>query len=92
VAVLGEDAFAVGSGGSVSAWGGNLHGQLGNGTTVNRYSPAPVPGLTGITQVSAGPGYTLAVRSDGTVLHWASGTWATARPPAPLSRRSRCRA
>ena len=70
VAVLGEDAFAVGSGGSVWAWGRNLHGQLGNGTTVNRYSPAPVPGLTGITQVSAGPGYTLALRSDGTVWAW----------------------
>ena len=70
VAVLGQDAYAVGSGGSVWAWGRNLHGQLGNGTTVNWYSPAPVPGLTGITQVSAGPGYTLALRSDGTVWAW----------------------
>jgi alpha-tubulin suppressor-like RCC1 family protein len=69
VAPLGEDAYAVGPGGSVWAWGRNDHGQLGNGTTVSA-GPAPVPGLTGITQVSAGPDYALALRSDGTVWAW----------------------
>src|SRR3984885_9402087 len=66
----GEDLFAVGPGGSVWAFGYNTDGQLGNGSTADDFSPAPVPGLTGITQVSAGVYYTLAVRSDGTVWAW----------------------
>jgi alpha-tubulin suppressor-like RCC1 family protein len=69
VATDSRDMFAVGPGGSVWAWGVNTHGQLGDGTTVD-HGPAPVPGLTGITQVSAGSGYALALRSDGTVWAW----------------------
>jgi hypothetical protein len=68
----GEDLFAVGPGGGVWAFGHNTDGQLGNGSTADDFSPAPVPGLTGITQVSAGAYDTLAVRSDGTV--WACGS------------------
>ena len=66
----GEDLFAVGPGGGVWAFGHNTDGQLGNGSTADDFSPAPVPGLTGVTQVSAGLYYTLAVRSDGTVWSW----------------------
>ena len=66
----GEDLFAVGPGGSVWAFGHNTDGQLGNGSTADDFSPAPVPGLTGVTQVSAGAYDTLAVRSDGTVWAW----------------------
>ena len=66
----GGDLFAVGPGGSVWAAGHNTDGQLGNGSTADDFSPAPVPGLTGITQVSAGAHDTLAVRSDGTVWAW----------------------
>ena len=66
----GEDLFAAGPGGSVWAVGHNTDGQLGNGSTADDFSPAPVPGLTGITQVSAGAHDTVAVRSDGTVWAW----------------------
>jgi hypothetical protein len=66
----GGDLFAVGPGGGVWAVGHNTDGQLGNGSTADDFSPAPVPGLTGITQVSAGAYYTVAVRSDGTVRAW----------------------
>src|ERR1700722_20907008 len=61
----GEDLFAVGPGGGVWAFGYNTDGQLGNGSRADDFSPAPVPGLTGITQVSAGADDTLAVGSAG---------------------------
>jgi alpha-tubulin suppressor-like RCC1 family protein len=62
--------------GTVSAWGtssdSNSTGELGDGTTVNHTSPAPVHNLTGITQVSAGLDHALAIGAGGQV--WAWGT------------------
>src|ERR1700722_9380788 len=66
----GADLFAVSPGGSVWAFGYNTDGQLGNGSTADDFSPAPVPGLSGITQVSAGAYDAVAVRSDGSVWAW----------------------
>jgi alpha-tubulin suppressor-like RCC1 family protein len=34
--------------------------------------PVPVPGLTGVTKISAGSSFNLALRSDGTVWAWGS--------------------
>ncbi len=56
VSLDGGDILAVGQGGSVWDFGHNENGQLGNGSTANNWVPAPVPGLTGVTQVSAGLG------------------------------------
>ena len=51
------------------AWGSNLYGELGDGTDDGPpHSGAGTP-PSGITQVSAGLCYTVAVRSDGTA--WA---------------------
>jgi alpha-tubulin suppressor-like RCC1 family protein len=63
--------LALRSDGTVSAWGLNEHGELGDGTTTDRFTPVQVKGLTGvITQVAAGEGFSLALRSDGTVWAW----------------------
>ena len=63
-------ALALGTGGTVSAWGANDHGQLGDGSTITRTAPVSVPGLTGVTDLAAGMGHSLALKGDGTVWAW----------------------
>jgi alpha-tubulin suppressor-like RCC1 family protein len=56
--------------GTVVAWGSNDHGQLGDGSNTNRFTPVLLPGLTNVIAVSAGDSHTLALKSDGTVWSW----------------------
>ena len=68
-------SLALKSDGTVWAWGDNYYGELGDGTRVDRYSPVPIPGLSGVTSIAGGSeyyagGYTLALKSDGTVWGW----------------------
>ncbi|MBL7500260.1 hypothetical protein I6A81_29235 [Frankia sp. CN7] len=56
--------------GNVWAWGTNTQGELGDGTTTPHGTPIKVPGLTRVTQVTAGGAHVLALRSDGTVWAW----------------------
>src|SRR5215472_13269750 len=64
-------SLAVTSDGSAWAWGSNLFGELGTGTTTNSSVPVRVKGLTGAVAVAAGGDeYSLALRSDGTVWAW----------------------
>jgi alpha-tubulin suppressor-like RCC1 family protein len=63
---------------SVQCWGRNDDGQVGNDSTTDQFSPAPVPGSV-TTAISAGGtldaaehGHTCAVRPDGTVACWGS--------------------
>ena len=55
------------------SWGSNAKGQLGDGTTTDRSTPAPVPGLTGIKQVAISKFMGYALRSDGTLFAWGNG-------------------
>lgn len=67
---------ALSATGQVWAWGNNLHGQLGNGTTeFEDDAPVPVklPAGTRVTALSCGSGHTLALTSDGRVLAWGEG-------------------
>ena len=67
---------ALKSDGTVWAWGNNYNGQLGDGTTTNRWTPVQVKGpggasnLTGVVAVDAGYSHTVALKSDGTVWTW----------------------
>jgi alpha-tubulin suppressor-like RCC1 family protein len=61
------------SDGSVWAWGNGTSGELGDGSTDKRSSPAQVQGLgpgSGVIQVAGGGAFSLALKSDGTVLAW----------------------
>jgi alpha-tubulin suppressor-like RCC1 family protein len=58
---------------TLSAWGNNYFGQLGDGTYGNnRTTPAEVSDLHGaeVEAIAGGQGHTLALKSDGTVLAW----------------------
>ena len=60
---------------TVRCWGSNTSGQLGNtGAGVGTPSPVEVTGLTEVVEVAAGSTHTCAVRTDGTVRCWGSGT------------------
>jgi alpha-tubulin suppressor-like RCC1 family protein len=61
-------SLAVQSDGSLWAWGDNNRGQLGDGTTTDRYIPIQV--MSGVTAVTAGTQHSLALKSDGTLWVW----------------------
>ena len=74
-------SLAVGSDGNAYAWGYNNNGQLGNGTSSDRYTPVRVktpdrktypdlPADFTYVQVSAGYAHSLALGSDGNVYAW----------------------
>ena len=64
-------SLALTADGDIWTWGNNRYGgQLGDGTITNRPSPVRVQGLAGVTAVSAGGGFSLAVTADGTVWAW----------------------
>ena len=68
----GKFAVALGSDGSVWAWGADDAGQLGNAPSASPVTrPVETTGMdSGITQLSAGTNHVLALQSNGTVLAW----------------------
>ena len=63
--------LALKADGSVWAWGRNANGgMVGDGSIQNALSPVQVPGLTGVTALSASQWHNLARRSDGSVWAW----------------------
>lgn len=56
--------------GTARTWGVNISGEIGDGTTTERWVPTPVTGLTDIAAVDSGFSFTLALRADGTVATW----------------------
>jgi alpha-tubulin suppressor-like RCC1 family protein len=59
--------------GTVMAWGDNEHGELGDGTEIERRVAVPVHGLTHVRAISAGIFYSLALLDNGTVMAWGDG-------------------
>jgi hypothetical protein len=56
--------------GSVTCWGRNDYGQLGNGSTINSAVPVAVFGITSATAIAVGGLHTCALLDDGSVTCW----------------------
>lgn len=74
-----DHAIALKADGTVWTWGNNAYGQIGNGdfglsptdsSDKKALEPWKVTGLSGMTAISAGYRYNLALKSDGTVWMW----------------------
>ncbi len=55
---------------TVSCWGSNTTGQLGDGTLVDKSTPTPVTGLSQVQALAVGRQHGCAVKTDGTVACW----------------------
>lgn len=58
--------------GTVSGWGANLYGQLGNGNTQDQSNPVIAKGIGSAIAVAAGGLHACALLADGHVLCWGS--------------------
>jgi alpha-tubulin suppressor-like RCC1 family protein len=68
-------SLAVTSNGKVAAWGANSRGQIGDGSTLDRWSPVEIRLTNGISEptvsaVAAGDEHSMALTSDGRVFAW----------------------
>ena len=70
ILALSASASASAAPTGVLAWGENVRGELGDGATERSDVPVAVSGLSGVTAVSAGADFSLALLSDGTVMAW----------------------
>ncbi len=62
--------------GAVFCWGNNEAGQLGDGTTTNRFTPVPVAGLTrGVQAVTAGVEHACALLEHGGIKCWGNNAY-----------------
>ena len=62
--------LAVKSDGTVWGWGNNSHGELGDGTPVNRWAPVQVLNVSNAVAASGGDSHSSALTSDGTIWKW----------------------
>jgi len=71
VDIMNEHSLGLTSSGIAYAWGRNVNGGLGDGTTSDRSSPVSVlGGFTDWISISAGGSHSLGLRANGTIWGW----------------------
>jgi alpha-tubulin suppressor-like RCC1 family protein len=70
IAARGAHALALFGNGTVTSWGANERGEVGDDTHENRDAPVPVPELTGVRALAAGSDFSLALLENGKVMAW----------------------
>ena len=66
----GSHSLGITSDGKLWAWGNNTYGQLGDGSTGDKYIPAQIGTATNWVSISAGSNHTLGLTSDGKLWAW----------------------
>ncbi|KTR83399.1 hypothetical protein NS220_18960 [Microbacterium testaceum] len=59
---------------TVKAWGKNDSGQVGDGSTTDRWTPVSVTGLSNVSVISGGAASAYALLADGTVKAWGNNS------------------
>lgn len=75
IALGAEHSCALHNNTTVSCWGNNLSGQLGDGTTTSSNSPIKVSGISDVSTIAAGHEHTCVLHTDGTVSCWGSSNF-----------------
>ena len=70
LAVGGTHTLALRANGRIQAWGSNLYGQLGDGTTTQRTSPTWAGSDTDWVAVACGANHSVALKANGTLYAW----------------------
>ena len=76
IAAGGDHTCAIMFDGGIQCWGDNSDGQLGDGTTTNRYSPREVkfPGSNDAVDIALGRDHTCVIIDNGSVFCWGSNS------------------
>jgi alpha-tubulin suppressor-like RCC1 family protein len=88
IACGGHHSCALRSNGTIACWGSNVHGELGDGSTMTRMAPINVEGITSATQIALGDGRSCARVGDGTVRCWGSGDTTPKEVPSVVAATS----
>ncbi len=81
----GSSTCAVLTDDTVSCWGANFFGQLGDGTTSSSSTPVAVPGLTGVEHLDVSQSGACAIKSDDTLWCWGSNVYYAMQQPSTTS-------